>query len=47
MMLHIYLSQELDSIVSDLVKEKQFYPYEHINDLGKFKENLPSKIIIH
>ena len=27
----------------DLVKQKEFYPYEYMNDFEKFKEELPSK----
>ena len=38
-----YLSQKLDCNVLDLVKQKGFYPYEYMTDLGKFKEKLPSK----
>ena len=38
-----YLSQEFDDNVLDLVKQKGFYPYEHISDSEKFKEELPSK----
>ena len=38
-----YLSQELDSSVLDLVKQKQFHPYKYISDFEKFKKELPSK----
>ena len=32
-----FLSQKFDSKVQDLIKQKEFYPFE------KFKEELPSK----
>ena len=35
-----YLSQDK---VLDLVKQKRFYPYEHMSDFGKFKEQMSSK----
>ena len=38
-----YLSQEFDNNVLDLVKQKGFYPSEHMNDFEKFKEHLPTK----
>ena len=38
-----YLSQEFDSVVLDLVKQKGFYPYEYMSNFEKFKEKLPSK----
>ena len=38
-----YLSQEFDNNVFDLVKQKEFYPYEYMRDFEKFKEELPSK----
>ena len=38
-----YLSQEFDNNVLDLVKQKEFYRYEHMSDFQKFKEELPSK----
>ena len=38
-----YLSQEFDSDVLDLVKQKGFYPYEYMCSSEKFKEQLPSK----
>ena len=38
-----YLSQEFDSNVLDLLKQKRFYPYEYISDSEKFKEELPGK----
>ena len=38
-----FLSQESDSNVLYLVKQKGFYPYEYMSDFEKFKEKLPSK----
>ena len=38
-----YLSQEFDDKILDLVKQKQFYPYENMSNFGRFKEQLPSK----
>ena len=38
-----YLSQEFDSNVLDLVKQKGFYPYEYLSDFENFKEELPRK----
>ena len=38
-----YSSQEFDSNVLDLVKQKEFYPYQNNSDFEKFKEELPSK----
>ena len=38
-----YLSQEFDTNVLDLVKQKGFYPYEYMSGFEKFKEELPSK----
>ena len=38
-----YLSQEFDSNVLDLVKQKGFYPYKYMSDFEKFKEELQSK----
>ena len=38
-----YLSQEFDNKVLDLVKHKEFYPYDYTSDFEKFKEGLPSK----
>ena len=32
-----YLSQEFDNSVLDLVKQKEFYPYEYMSDFEKFK----------
>ena len=32
-----YLSQEFDSKLLDLVKQKGFYSYEYISDFQKFK----------
>ena len=31
-----YLSQETDNNLLDLVKQKQFYPYEYMSDFEKF-----------
>ena len=39
-----YLSQEFESKIFDLIKQKGFYPYEYISDLENFNEQLPSKI---
>ena len=39
----MYLSQEFDKKVLDLIKQKEFYPYEYMSDFEKFKEQLPSK----
>ena len=38
-----YLREEFDNNVLDLVKQKEFYPYEYMSDFKKFKEQLPSK----
>ena len=38
-----YLSEEIDNNVLGLVKQKGFYPYEYMSNLGKFKEQLPSQ----
>ena len=38
-----YLSQEFDSNVLDLLKQKGFDPYEYMIDFEKFKEELPGK----
>ena len=37
------MSQEFDSNVLNLLKEKEFYPYEYMSDFEKFEEQLPSK----
>ena len=37
------MSQEFGSNVLDLVKQKGFYPYEHMRDFEKFKGELRSK----
>ena len=37
------MSQEFDSNVLDLAKQKGFFPYEYMTDFKKFKEELPSK----
>ena len=39
------MSQEFDNNILDLVKQKGFYPYEHMSAFEKFKEELPSKEI--
>ena len=33
-------NEELDSKVSDFVKQKGFYPYEHMSHFEKFKEQI-------
>ena len=38
-----YLSQEYDSKVLDLLKQKVFYPYEYMSGFEKFKEDLRGK----
>ena len=38
-----YLSQEFDSKISNLLKQKRFYPYQYMSDIEKFREELPSK----
>ena len=38
-----YFSQEFDSKVLDLPKQKRFCCYEYMSDFKKFKEELPSK----
>ena len=38
-----YLSQEFDNNLLDPVKQKGFYPYVHISNFKKFKEQLPNK----
>ena len=37
------MSQEFDSNVLDLAKQKGFFPYEYMADFKKFKEELSSK----
>ena len=37
------LSQEFDKNKLDLVKQKEFYPYEYMTDFEKFIQKLPSK----
>ena len=37
------LIQEFDNNVLDLIKQKRFYPYEHMSDFEKSKEKCPSK----
>ena len=39
----MYLSQEFDSKVLDLVKQKAFYTYQYMSGFENFKEELPSK----
>ena len=39
----ICLSQEVDSKVFDLVKQKVFYSYEHMSGFKKLQEELSSK----
>ena len=34
------MSQEFDSNVLDLVKQKGFYPYKYINSFERFEERL-------
>ena len=41
-----YLSREFDNSVLDLVKQKEFYPYEYMSDFEKFKELLKNKCVI-
>ena len=38
-----YLSQESNNNALDLVKQKGYYPYEYMNDFGKFGKELPSR----
>ena len=38
-----YLSQEFDSNVLYLVKQKGFYIYEYMSDFENYKEKLPNK----
>ena len=38
-----YMSQEFDNNVLDLVKQKEFEPFEYVSDFEKFKEQLGSK----
>ena len=35
--------QEFDKNKLDLVKKKEFYPFEYMTDFGKFKEKFPGK----
>ena len=37
------MSQEFENDDDDLVKQKEFYPYEYMSNFEKFKEQLPSK----
>ena len=39
----MYLSQEFDNNVLDLVQQKIFYPYEYMSDFEMLHEELPSK----
>ena len=38
-----YFSQEFNSNVLDLIKQKWFDPYEYMSNFEKFIEELPSK----
>ena len=38
-----YLSQEFNIYVLDIVKQKEFHPYEYMSDFEKLKEELPCK----
>ena len=38
-----YLNQEIENHVLDLVRQEGFYPYEHIRNYEKFKEQLPNR----
>ena len=38
-----YLNQEFINKILDLLKQKEFYPYEFICSFEKIKEELPSK----
>ena len=42
-----YLSQEFDNTELDLVKQKDFYPYEYMSDFEKTQEQLQSKEMFH
>ena len=35
-----YWSQEFDSNILDLIKQKELYPYEYMGDFEKFKQKL-------
>ena len=35
-----FYSQEFDNNISDLAKQKGFYPYEYMSDFKKFKKEL-------
>ena len=37
------MCQEFDNNVLDLVKQKEFYPYEYMSNFEEFKEELPGK----
>ena len=39
-MIFNYFNEELDSKVLDFVKQKGFYPYEHMSHFEKFKEQI-------
>ena len=43
MILNIWVSQEFDNNILDLVKQKGFYAYEYMSDFEKFKKELPRK----
>ena len=38
-----YFTQELNSKILDLVKQKGFYPYEYMSGFQRFKEQFPTK----
>ena len=39
----MYLSQEFDKNVLNLIKQKGVYPYKYMNNFEKIKEELPTK----
>ena len=41
------MSQEFDNTELDLVKQKDFYPYEYMIDFEKTQEQLQSKEMFH
>ena len=41
----MYLSQEFDYNLLDLIKQKRFYRYKYMSDFVKFKEELPGKVL--
>ena len=38
-----FYSQEFDNNISDLAKQKGFYPYEYLSDFKKFKKELQNE----